>query len=96
MNEVLVNILVSLGYVVLILLGYYVSIRNKVKNEALNAINNAESQNDKSGEEKMQLAIESVYSAIPVVAKPFISKDFIRIAIQAAFDQVEAFAEKQK
>lgn len=75
-------------------IGYYLHIKKLIQESALDAINKAE-DTDLIGEEKMQDAVESIYSLLPVVAKPFIHKEMLEIVIQKVFDKVEEYAQKQ-
>lgn len=93
--ELILSIVSCLFTLAAIILSYYLAIRKKIEQEALNAINKAE-DTDKIGEEKMQDAVEIVYDIIPAVAKPFISKKLIETIIQSVFDKVEEYARKQK
>jgi len=77
-----------------IVLGYYQFIKKKIEQDALDAINKAE-DTDKIGEEKLKDAVETVYSLLPVVAKPFISEKLLEVVIQQVFDKVEEYAQKQ-
>lgn len=92
--ELILSIVSCLFTLVAIVISYYLAIRKKIEQEALNAINKAE-DTDKIGEEKMQDAVEIVYDIIPAVAKPFISKKLIETIIQDVFDKVEEYARKQ-
>ena len=92
--ELILSIVSCLFTLVAIVISYYLAIRKKIEQEALNAINKAE-DTDKIGEEKMQNAVEIVYDIIPAVAKPFISKKLIETIIQSVFDKVEEYARKQ-
>lgn len=92
--ELILSIVSCLFTLVAIVISYYLAIRKKIEQEALNAINKAEDTN-KIGEEKMQDAVEIVYDIIPAVAKPFISKKLIETIIQSVFDKVEEYARKQ-
>lgn len=92
--ELILSIVSCLFTLVAIVISYYLAIRKKIEQEALNAINKAE-DTDKIGEEKMQDAVEIVYDIIPAVAKPFISKKLVETIIQSVFDKVEEYARKQ-
>lgn len=92
--ELILSIVSCLFTLAAIVISYYLAIRKKIEQEALNAINKAEDTN-KIGEEKMQDAVEIVYDIIPAVAKPFISKKLIETIIQSVFDKVEEYARKQ-
>lgn len=93
--ELILSIVSCLFTLAAIVISYYLAIRKKIEQEALNAINKAE-DTDKIGEEKMQDAVEIVYDIIPAVAKPFISKKLIETIIQSVFDKVEEYARKQR
>ena len=92
--ELILSIVSCLFTLAAIVISYYLAIRKKIEQEALNAINKAE-DTDKIGEEKMQDAVEIVYDIVPAVAKPFISKKLIETIIQSVFDKVEEYARKQ-
>lgn len=89
-----IDILLVIAGVAITLLSYYLNVRRKIREAAEGAINAAEELN-KIGEEKMQIAIEQIYVAIPIVAKPFISKTLIREILQEVFDNMEKYAKKQ-
>ena len=76
-------------------LSYYLVIMKTITDESLRAIVSVEDL-DIIGEEKMALAVEAVYSIMPSIAKVFVSRKMLEIIIQAIFDQVKAFAEKQR
>ena len=92
--ESILTILSCLCTVTAIIIGYYQYIKKKIEKEALDAINKAE-DTDKVGEEKMKEAVDTVYSILPAVVKPFISKTLIETLIQSIFDKVEEYARKQ-
>lgn len=94
MKEIILQVLFLVVTVFFGLLSYYIHIRRKLEKDALDAINDAE-QTDKIGAEKMKQAVETVYSALPVTVKPFISKSLIEMVIQNVFDKVEEYAKKQ-
>ena len=92
--EYILTILSIVCTLVLVIIGYYQFIKKKIEEDALDAINKAE-DTDKIGKEKLQDAVETVYSLLPPVAKPFVSKQFIELIIQQVFDKVEEYAQKQ-
>lgn len=92
--ELILTIVSGVVTVLSVVLGYYQYIKKKIEQEALNAINKAE-DTDKIGEEKMKEAVQTVYSLIPVVARPFISEKLVEMIIQNVFDKVEEYAHKQ-
>ena len=92
--ELILTILSSVLTIIATVFGYYQHIKKRLEQEALNAINKAE-ETDKIGVEKMQEAIKLVYDMIPIVARPFISEQMIKLIIQNVFDKVEDYAKKQ-
>ena len=92
--ELILTIVSSIIAVAAAILGYYQHIKNRIEQEALDAINKAE-ETDKIGAEKMQDAIKMVYDMIPDVARPFISEEMVELVIQRVFDKVEDYARKQ-
>ena len=93
--ETVITIVTTALAVFVSVFSYYLSIKRKVKDVALEMINTAEVLNV-SGKEKMEFAVNAVYEVVPSVAKPFITRDFVESTIQIIFDEVKAFAEKQK
>ena len=92
--ETLLTILFAIVAVVGVFLSYYFHVKAKIYAETESAVNNAE-QDDKTATEKMSLAVEQIYSIIPVALKPFFTKAVIQGIVQAAFDKIEEYAEKQ-
>lgn len=90
----IINIVLGVLLVVLYVVGYYFSTKTKLMKAAAGAINNAE-QDDKTGEEKMAIAIEQIYALVPVALRPFFTKHVVEGLVQAAFDKIDDFAEKQ-
>lgn len=76
-------------------LTYYFHVKAKVYAETENAVNDAE-QDDKTAAEKMQFAVDHIYSVIPAVLKPFFTRKVVERIIQKAFDKIEEYAKKQK
>lgn len=92
--ELLLTILSIICSFVAIVISYYFHIRKILEQEALDAINKAE-ETDKIGKEKMELAIDTVYNGLPAVVKPFVTRVLLETIIQAVFDKVEEYAQKQ-
>ena len=92
--EIIITIVSIVCTIVSILCGYYIYIRKKIEQEALDAINKAE-DTDKIGKEKMAEAVETIYSVLPACVRPFISKDMIEVIVQRVFDKVEEYVRKQ-
>lgn len=78
-----------------VFLSYYFQVKAKVYSETENAVNNAE-QDDKAAAEKMELAVEHIYSVVPLAVKPFFSRKVIEKIVQKAFEAIEEYAKKQK
>lgn len=92
--EYVLTIIAILCTLVAISICYYQSVKKKIEEEALDAINKAE-DTDKTGEEKMREAVATVYGMIPIIAKPFINEKVIEAIIQSIFNKVEEYAKKQ-
>ncbi len=92
--EAIISIALTVFSIIVTFVSYYFYIRGKLHKAAAGAITNAE-QDDKTGEEKLELAVEQVYSLIPISLKPFIHKKSVRKIVQAAFDKIEDYAQKQ-
>ena len=92
--EIIVTIVSIVCTIVSILCGYYIYIRKKIEQEALDAINKAE-DTDKIGKEKMAEAVETIYNILPACVRPFISKDMIELVVQGVFDKMEEYVRKQ-
>lgn len=95
MKETIFNVVFALLAVFFICLSYYFYIHAKINAATEDAVNNAE-QDDKTATEKMSLAVDQIYSIVPIAFKPFITKKTIQAIVQKAFDSIEAYAEKQK
>lgn len=94
MVAVIVSIVLGVLAVLVTFVSYYLYIRGKVYQAAAGAVDDAE-QSDKTGEEKLNLAVQQIYALVPAVLKPILSEEFIRQIVQAAFDKIEAYAQKQ-
>lgn len=74
--------------------GYYFYIRSKLAKAATGAVNDAEKE-DKTGAEKLQIAVDQVYALVPAILKTIISREIVQGLVQAAFDKIEEYAKKQ-
>lgn len=92
--ETVLTIIFAILAVLAVFVSYYFHVKAKIYAETENAVNNAE-QDDKTAAEKMELAVNQIYSIIPAVAKPFIARNVIEGIVQAAFDKIEEYAKKQ-
>lgn len=93
-TEVIVSLALTALSLLITFIGHYFYVRGKLHKAATGAIANAE-QDDKTGEEKMEIAVEQVYELIPTMLKPFLHKRTVRKIVQAAFDHIEVYAKKQ-
>ena len=93
-TETILNLILGLLAVAVAFVSYYFYIRAKIQKAAESAIDDAE-KDDKTGEEKLDEATDSVCAIIPAVLKPVIKRDFVKAIVQAAFDRIEAYAKKQ-
>ena len=92
--ELVATIISVVCTVVSVIAGYYIYIRKRIEEEALDAINKAE-DTDKHAEEKLEEAVETVYNVLPSVINPFISRGLLKTIIQKVFDKVDEYAKKQ-
>ena len=87
---IILTILAIVGY----FLSYYFHVKAKIYAATESAVNDAE-QNDKTASEKMAFAVNQIYEIVPAALKPFITKAVIEKIVQAAFDKIDEYAEKQ-
>ncbi len=92
--EAIVSLALTALSLLITFIGHYFYVRGKLHKAATGAIANAE-QDDKTGEEKLEIAVEQVYELIPTMLKPFLHKRTVRKIVQAAFDHIEVYAKKQ-
>lgn len=95
MTPLWIDILLGVVAILITLFSYYLSIRYKVREAAEGAINAAE-ELSQIGEEKMAIAVEQIYSMLPLVVKPLFSKAFIEQVIQEVFDSMERYVKTQE
>ena len=93
--DIFIKILLGVGILLTAGASFYLAIKKKIEEEAIDAINFAE-DSDKKAQEKMEEAIEYIYINIPSMAKVFISKETIRTIVQKALDKIEDYVRKQK
>lgn len=93
-SEIIATIISIVCTIIAIITGYYIYIRKKIQEHAIDAINKAE-DTDKHGKEKLNEAVDTLYEFVPVVIRPLLSKDILRKIIQKVFDKVEEYAKKQ-
>lgn len=92
------NDILTIVFAVLSLVGTFVSFYFKVKSDIIkaanDAINNAEVSN-KTGEEKLAIAVAQVLALVPAILKPFLTESVVEKLVQMAFDKIEDYAKKQ-
>ena len=80
--------------VIVILISYYLSIKNKINSIAGDAINKAEDLSD-IGEEKMKIVVAQVKTIIPPILRGAFNDEFLEQIVQELFDKMKKFAEKR-
>lgn len=93
-KEFWVQLGLSLGVLVATAAGLYLLALAKAREAAVGAIADAEEEN-KPGKEKMQLAVETVYAALPPVIRTVLPKSCLETIIQSAFDKMVAYAARK-
>lgn len=94
MPEIIITIITTVLAIAGAISAYYIHIRKKIEDTALDAINEVENM-DAVGAEKFNEAVNIVMGVIPAVAKPFIPKSVVEVVVQKVFDKVAEFAKKQ-
>ncbi|MCM1368220.1 MAG: polymorphic toxin-type HINT domain-containing protein [Roseburia sp.] len=92
--EAIISLVLAGLTLIVIFISHYVYVRGKLHKAAAGAITNAE-QDDKTGEEKLEIAVDQVYSLVPTSLKVFIHRSSVRKIVQSAFDKIEDYAKKQ-
>ena len=97
MKDIIINVMPIL----ILILGYIVSYlltKIKITEKVSAVINKAEIEYknaQKAGNQKMEFAIDLLYSYVPVYLKPFITKELIKMLIQKTFDEAEGYVNSQ-
>lgn len=79
-------------------LSLYIKTKTKIIDKAKDAVNTAEEtykDATKSGGIKFEYCIDMLYGYVPAVMKPFITREFMAMAVQKAFDAMAKFATQQ-
>ena len=92
--EAIISLVLAGLSLIVTFIGHYFYVRGKLHKAAAGAITNAE-QDDKTGAEKLELAVDQVYVLVPASLKVFIHRSSVRKIVQAAFDKIEDYAKKQ-
>lgn len=82
----------ALGFIIL---SYYLSFKNKLKDKILNLINEVEKM-ELTGVEKMTEVIEEIKPLIPTVLKPFFNNKNLEYMIQFIFDYMKQYSSNKK
>ena len=90
----IISIVLAVITVIVGFVSYYFYIRNKLQKQIAAEIEGAETP-DSIGEEKMNSVIAALKQLVPTILKPFITDSLIEQLVQAAFDSIEAYAQKQ-
>lgn len=88
------EILCTILSVAVILISYYLSVKNKINSIAGDAINKAEDLSD-IGEEKMKMVVAQVKTIIPPILRGAFNDEFLKQIVQELFDKMKEFAEKR-
>ncbi len=92
--ETIITIVVVLLVVALLMFSYYLYVKNQIM-QRINGEVDSEEGTDKENFEKMNACVDMLYSIVPVVLRPFITRSVITSLVQAAFDKMKSFAEKR-
>lgn len=95
MTQTILNIVMVVLTVGVGILSWYLYIRQKVKDAAIDSINAAQDDINKVGVEKMDEAVDAVYSIIPKPFNLIFTKEILRQLIQPIYDQMKEFAIKK-
>ena len=90
MDATILTIIFSIVSIIATYISYYFSVRAKIQEAAETAIVDAE-ELDAIGQEKMAVAVEQVYSLVPIGLKPFFTRATIEQIIQYTFDRIEDY-----
>lgn len=95
MTQTILNIIMVVLTVGVGILSWYLYIRQKVKDAAIDSINAAQDDMNKVGAEKMDEAVNAVHSIIPKPFNLIFTKEILRQLIQPIYDQMKEFAIKK-
>lgn len=90
-----------ISLMIIVIFGFlstYFNYKTKLQATISGHISDAEhTYNDvtKSGGEKFQFVVDTIYKVVPTIFKPFITKDMIGKLVQSTFDQMAIYATKQ-
>lgn len=49
----------------------------------------------KAGGQKFSWVVDTLYAMIPIILKPFITREFIEVLVQSIFDSIQEYAKLQ-
>ena len=95
MWEIIINIVLAVLSIALALVSYYFDIKKKLIEQANVEIADAENL-ARAGQEKMEFVVDKLYNTIvPAMWRPLLTKPKIEVIVQAIFDKIEEYAQKQ-
>ena len=92
---VVISIITSVLSIALAFVGYYFDVKAKISEKAVGLIDDCE-QDGTCGADKMALVVTELYKLVPAFFKPILNKKTLERIVQALFDKIEEYAEKQK
>lgn len=87
--------------VLMVIFGFlcmYIKTKKDILDKAAGKISEAETVYEsytKAGNEKFEWVVDAIFSCVPPVMKPFITRTFIGETVQKVFDQIESYSVKQ-
>ena len=95
MWNIIFDIVLTLIIFTLAGLTFYLDTKKKILEEVNGKIDGAE-DTEEVGAIKMELVVDSIYNNIvPKILRPILNKAVIEKMVQAAFDKIEDYAQKQ-
>lgn len=94
MWEIILNIVLAIASIVFAGLSYYFQLKNKLNELASAEISNAEDL-EKLGAEKMAYVVTQLKAIVPKAVRFIFTDKVIEKIVQAAFDKIEEYAQKQ-
>lgn len=92
--EIILTVVFAVLTIVGIFVSYYFYVKNKITKAIAGEIDNAEKE-DVEGPKKKAEVIAQLQTLIPAVLKPFITYAVLDKLVQTVFDGIERYAKKQ-
>lgn len=92
--EIILTVAFAILTIVGIFVSYYFYVKNKITKAIAGEIDNAEKE-DVEGPKKKAEVIAQLQTLIPAVLKPFITYNMLDKLVQTVFDGIERYAKKQ-